>query len=63
MHKNRKHSKRSKGERLNWINLSSDKKAIVNVFSLEDRVLKPARISKKQSSKIAVKANENLLVP
>jgi hypothetical protein len=63
MLKNRKHSKPSKGERLNWTSLSGDHKAVGNYFSLKDYFLKPVHTVKKQSSKIAVSTNNKLLVP
>lgn len=63
MLKSRKHIKQSKGERLAWISVSSEKASAVYRSSLDGRFLKPVRVSEEQGNTMPINANNKLLVP
>lgn len=63
MAKDRKHIKRSKGERLHWTNVTSEKTAVVYRSVLDGRFLQPARISENQDNVVATRPDHKLLVP
>lgn len=64
MQKNRKHIKRSKGERLHWkIASGGEATNVVYISSLEGRFLQPAHVSDKRSANDSIRSNNKLLVP
>ena len=63
MFKDRKHIKQSKGQRLHWTNVATEKAALVYRVSLDSRFLQSARISEKHSSTVSLRNEHKLLVP
>jgi hypothetical protein len=64
VHRNRKHIKKSKGERLHWkIASGGEATNVVYISSLEGRFLQPAHVSDKRGANDSVRSKSKLLVP
>jgi hypothetical protein len=63
MAKDRKHIKRSKGERLHWANAATEKASVVYRSALDGRFLQPARVSENQNNAASARPDHKLLVP